>query len=443
MASRKVGPYRLKKHLGNGQSAVVYSARRRRWWGGKSRELVAIKLLHEYHGKKQERDKFEKEAAITRTLDHPGIIKIIEISYLKKTQPYIVMTYAPGDSLLKGHSSGVPLPLETIRSYTNQIADALAYAHERKVIHCDVKPDNIFVGKDGRLLLGDFGISRIRQATLDQTTGEMFGTPKYMAPEQFEGKYNEATDQYALAVMVYEWLCGAPPFAGENFHQLMNRHMLMPVPSLLEASKKHSGEEKISQDVEQVILKALAKEPHDRFSSVQEFAKALDQALLALRPSRQTVQPQTAPSTERLIDYPQPIPVHSGFARWMRYSFYTLLGLVYILAFPTVLGLWLSSWWAFGVCLIGFMAILAGAVKVAQLRMVGLWATAAFILSVIWGATGWVIGALLKVIEAGNASFSLLNVVVPVNSVTIVFAVVGYIFSLPINLIILSHIADS
>ncbi len=274
MAPKQIGQYKLIKILGHGKTAEVHCARNR-----KSKEIVAIKLLHEYMTDQQVKQKFMEEAKLVKMLDHPGIVHIISADFYQQNRPYIVMSYASGNSLRKRHPSGVPLPLETIFSYTKQLADALDYAHLHNIVHCDVKPENVLLGKDDCLLLSDFGIAQIRETTLSQTTRDAFGTPTYMAPEQFRGKYSPATDQYALATMVYEWLCGHPPFSGANQNQLMDRHMKMPVPSLREACKGLTSEKEISEDVEQVILKALAKEPHERFSSIQEFAQALKQAL--------------------------------------------------------------------------------------------------------------------------------------------------------------------
>ena len=128
------------------------------------------------------------------------------------------MPYASGGTLRqKLEAHGGLLPSETIRSYTRQLADALNYAHQHDIIHCDVKPENVLLDKDGHLLLGDFGIARIRAETLSgvsMTTQEPFGTLVYMAPEQFKGKPHRAIDQYALATMIYEWFCGHPPFDG-------------------------------------------------------------------------------------------------------------------------------------------------------------------------------------------------------------------------------------
>ena len=274
MVPRKIGRYRLTRLLGHGSTAEVHCAK-----DTKSNALVAIKILHEFMTDQQIKQKFMDEAMLVEALDHPGIIHIIDADFYRQTRPYIVMNYAPGGTLRKRHPPGSILPSETVISYTKQLANALAYAHRHKVVHCDVKPENVLLDKDDHLLLSDFGIARIRETTLSQTTGNAFGTATYMAPEQFRGKYSPATDQYALATVVYEWLCGYPPFSGTNQNQLMDRHMNMPVPSLREACQERGVSRNIPLAAEDVLSKALAKDPNARFPSIEEFAQALEQAL--------------------------------------------------------------------------------------------------------------------------------------------------------------------
>lgn len=274
MAPKRLGPYRLTKLLGSGRTAEVYCARHRI-----TKELVAIKLLHEYLTDRQMKQKFQAEAQIVQMLSHPGIVQILDTDFYQQTRPYIVMIYAPGNSLRQKHPHGSILSFQTILSYTQQIASALAYAHQKNIVHCDIKPENILIGRDGQLLLSDFGIARIRETTLSQTTRDAFGTATYMAPEQFRGKYSPATDQYALAAMVYEWFCGSPPFQGNNYNQLMDRHMTMPLPSLQEVCKEHDENRNIPLAVEHVLSKALKKDSEARFSNVEEFAQALAQAI--------------------------------------------------------------------------------------------------------------------------------------------------------------------
>ena len=207
-------------------------------------------------------------------LQHPSIIRIRDAGF-DKTRPYLVMDYAPQGSLRERYPEGTVLSLETINLYIQQIADALEYAHSEHIVHCDIKPDNILLAQDGRLLLSDFGIAQVVHTTLPNTTRGPAGTPEYMAPEQFLGKPKPASDQYALGIMVYEWLCGTPPFRGE-FLRLMDQHQRTFVPSL------RSRNTDISEEVEQIVLRTLMKDPHERYPSEKAFAQAFGQAIVPL-----------------------------------------------------------------------------------------------------------------------------------------------------------------
>jgi serine/threonine protein kinase len=265
---KTIGIYKTIGFLGSGASAEVHLAIHRQ-----TRELVAIKLLHAYVTLQdiKEREGFLREATVLKQLQYSGIIRVRDFGF-DRTRPYFVMDYASHGSLRKRHPAGSILPLETINLYVQQIADALDYAHA--IVHCDVKPDNILLAENDRLLLSDFGISKVIHTTLSQTTRGPAGTAEYMAPEQFLGKPEPASDQYALGIMVYEWICGTSPFKGE-FLRLMDHHQKDSIPSL--QSKKAD----VPAGVEQVIQKALEKDPQNRYPSAKAFAQAFEQALLA------------------------------------------------------------------------------------------------------------------------------------------------------------------
>lgn len=167
---------------------------------------------------------------------------------------------------------GSVVPLPTIVGYVRQIAQALQEAHNEKIIHRDIKPENLLLGHKEEIILSDFGIAAVAQSTASWYTQGIAGTPYYMAPEQFRGKPQPASDQYALAIVVYEWLCGKQPFIEGDFIQLGFQHTYISPPSL------HEAIQAIPPKVEEVVLKALAKNPDERFPSVTEFAKALEGA---------------------------------------------------------------------------------------------------------------------------------------------------------------------
>src|SRR5207249_6179375 len=138
-----------------------------------------------------------------------------------------------------------------------QVAEALHYAHERRLIHRDVKPENMLLGANNDVLLSDFGIALVAHSTRYQNTQEVIGTAYYMAPEQLQGKPRRASDQYALGIVVYEWLSGDRPFKG-SFMEIASQHMLVPPPSFREKQLN------IVPAIEAVVMRALAKDPEQR-----------------------------------------------------------------------------------------------------------------------------------------------------------------------------------
>src|SRR5439155_18668080 len=195
-------------------------------------------------------------------LAHPSIVRVLDFD-VQEGVPFLVIDYAPNGTLRHRYPRGSLVPLPVIGSVVMQVAEALQYAHEQKFIHRDVKPENMLVGKRQEVLLSDLGIATIAHNTdsLSASGQGTKGTLAYMAPEQIEGHPRAASDQYALGVVVYEWLCGECPFEG-SMTEVMVQHLSIPPQSLRERLPT------ISAEVEQVVLKALAKDPKQRFASV-------------------------------------------------------------------------------------------------------------------------------------------------------------------------------
>jgi len=177
----------------------------------------------------------------------------------------------PKDSLRTRFPSG-PSDLSDFLPYVEQVAQALDYAHQQRVIHRDIKPDNILLNEQNQALLSDFGISVVMSHTISLSTRDIIGTPAYMSPEQFRGRPQPASDQYSLGVVVYQLLSGQRPFQGD-FAALGYQHTHEQPPLL------HTIVQGISPQVERVVLKALAKDPGERYDSVTAFAQALRQSL--------------------------------------------------------------------------------------------------------------------------------------------------------------------
>jgi predicted ATPase/DNA-binding CsgD family transcriptional regulator len=263
-----LGNYRLVALLGQGSYAQVYLGQHVRL-----PLQVAIKVLHT-HLTGREAEHFQQEAETIARLMRPSIVRILDYD-VQAGVPFLVMDYAPHGSLRRRYPKGTVVPLPQLVSYVKQIADALQYAHEQKFIHRDVKPENMLLGRHQELLLSDFGLAALAHSSASLSTQEAMGTLPYMAPEQIEGHPRAASDQYALGVVVYEWLCGSRPFEG-SFSEVMVQHLSLPPPPLRERLPTIPGE------VEQVALKTLAKDPRQRFACVQDFALALEVASTAV-----------------------------------------------------------------------------------------------------------------------------------------------------------------
>jgi len=262
---QQLGNYQLIHLLGQGGFADVYLGEHIYL-----KTQAAIKILQMRLGK-EELEGFLNEARTVARLVHPHIVRVLEFGVEGNT-PFLVMDYAPHGSLRQRHAKGAPLPLDTIIHYIRQVASALQYAHDNRLIHRDVKPENMLLGANYEVLLSDFGLALIAQSSRYQNVQEAAGTLAYMSPEQLQGKPRAATDQYALGIVVYEWLCGDRPFHG-SFTEVASQHMFIPPAPLRERMPD------IAPAVEQVVMTALAKDPHQRFPSVQMFATALEQAV--------------------------------------------------------------------------------------------------------------------------------------------------------------------
>jgi predicted ATPase/serine/threonine protein kinase/DNA-binding CsgD family transcriptional regulator len=281
---QQLGNYRLLHLIGQGSFAEVYL--------GEHLHLntqAAIKVLHTQFTS-EEKEQFYTEARTLARLIHPHIIRIHDFA-VEDGIPFLVMDYAPNGSLRQSHPRGTRVPLATIVSYVKQVAEALDYIHEQKLIHRDVKPENMLLGRNNEVLLTEFDIAIIAQSSRSQQTQEAAGAVAYMAPEQLRGRPRTASDQYSLAVVVYEWLSGAPPFSG-SFREIVSQHLSASPPPL------YTKAPTISPAIEHVVFKALAKDPKERFASVQAFARALEEAFNPESPGRTLFTPSFGDLTQ-------------------------------------------------------------------------------------------------------------------------------------------------
>src|SRR5258708_10795330 len=267
-AGQQFGNYHVLRLIGQGGFADVYIGEH-----VYLKTLVAIKVLQlRLLGSTLEG--FLNEARTITHLEHPHIVSVLDFG-IQDEAPYLVMSYTPNGTLRQRHPRGTQLPISTVIAYVKQLASALQYAHNQKLVHRDIKPENMLLGRNNEVLLSDFGIATVAQSSQVQDPQSIAGTATYMAPEQVQGKARPASDQYALGVVVYEWLTGGPPFQG-SFAEIATQHISTSPPPL------HWKIPTVSREIEQVVLTSLQKDPDNRFANIQAFSNALD---LSSRPS--------------------------------------------------------------------------------------------------------------------------------------------------------------
>ena len=264
LARTLAGRYEVTRLLGRGGMALVFLAK-----DLVLERQVAIKVLPPdmSHDTKLI-PRFQQEAKTAAKLDHPNIIPIYRVES-EAGLDYFVMKYVTGNSLEQMLEQG-PLPIDLARRVLREAALALGHAHKRGIVHRDVKPANIMLETDGRVVLTDFGISKALEGGSGFTgTGAIIGTPHYMAPEQAKGlEVDGRADQYALAVVGHQILTGKQPFEGSS-HSILYKHVFEPPPRVFDTRPDAPS------DMVAALDRALSKEPEKRFGTMEEFATAV------------------------------------------------------------------------------------------------------------------------------------------------------------------------
>ena len=304
---QQLGNYQLLRRLGIGGFAEVYLGEHIYL-----KTLAAIKVLHTQL-EQADMERFLTEARTIASFVHPHIVRVLDFGVEEGT-PFLVMDYAPHGSLHQRYASRVPQPPQLILPYVQQVADALKYAHSANRIHRDIKPENLLLGRNEEVWVSDFGMAVAARVSSQQHTDGFVGTPAYVAPEQLQGRPVFASDQYALAVVVYEWLTGDVPFDGAPL-EVIAQHVMTPPQPLRERVGA------ISPALEAVVLKALAKDPSARFASVAEFAAAFTDACQSTsyiiagweppppvpeQSDQESTLPGSATTVDALLFYPGP-----------------------------------------------------------------------------------------------------------------------------------------
>ena len=257
--------YRLERKLGGGGMADV--------WLAEDQELgrkVAIKILHErYANDTQFVERFRREATHAAGLSHPNVVSIFDRGEAEGTY-FIVMEYVEGRTLKELIVTRGPCPVPVAVSYVRQVLAALRYAHRNGIVHRDIKPHNVLVDHEGRVKVADFGIARAGSSQMTEA-GSIIGTAQYLSPEQARGApVDESSDLYSTGIVLYELLTGEVPFTGETPVEIAMKHLrhVPPAPSSIRPEIPH--------DLDLIVLRALAKEPADRYRTAKELDRDLE-----------------------------------------------------------------------------------------------------------------------------------------------------------------------
>ena len=277
------GRYLIIRKLGSGGMANVYLAA--------DQELgrrVAIKILDDRHARDEQFvERFRREAQNAAGLSHPSIVSIYDRGDSEGTY-YIAMEYVEGRTLKELLVARGPSPLGIAIDYTRQILSALRFAHRNGIVHRDIKPHNVIVDGEGRVKVMDFGIARAGAASQMTEAGSIIGTAQYLSPEQARGApVDQTSDLYSTGIVLYELLTGSVPFTGETPVEIAMKHLSQaPV-----APSAHRPE--IPRDLDYVVLRALAKDPADRYHSAEEMDSDLERIARGIGVSAETAEAAT------------------------------------------------------------------------------------------------------------------------------------------------------
>src|ERR671936_3071228 len=282
------GRYKILRKLGAGGMANVYLAEDQTLG-----RRVAIKILNERHANDDQFvERFRREAQNAAALAHPNIVSIYDRGEAEGTY-YIAMEYLEGRSLKELILSRGPAPVSVAIDYARQILSALRFAHRNGIVHRDIKPHNVLVDGEGRLKVTDFGIARAGASQMTEE-GSIIGTAQYLSPEQAkDAPVDQTSDIYSLGIVLYELLTGEVPFKGDTPVEIAMKHLsTVPEPP----SAKRSD---IPHDLDLVVMRALAKDPGDRYTSAEEMDADLERVARGL-----AVSPVTADAATQIMRAP-------------------------------------------------------------------------------------------------------------------------------------------
>lgn len=299
-----LGPYRIISQVGKGGMATVYKA-----YQASVDRYVAVKVLPSQLAESKEfAARFQQEARIIANLEHPHILPIFDYGESDGVA-YFVMRYLDAGTLKERMVAGRPLPLNEIDRIFTQLTEALGYAHGHGIVHRDLKPSNALIDSQGNIFLTDFGIAKLLESASPRLTqtDAILGTPAYISPEQAQSKsVDQRSDIYSLGIILYEMATGSVPFTADTPLAVLFKHIIDPLP--LPSSLKPD----LHPAIEKVILKALAKDPQDRFATAAEFLAAWKRALEEMETVRVAPEMKATPAPYAIPSaqiQPKPAPV--------------------------------------------------------------------------------------------------------------------------------------
>lgn len=267
------GRYKIKELIGGGGMSNVYLARDMIL----DRDIAIKMLRYDFSNEEELRRRFQREALSTTSLAHPNIVNIFDVGE-EGAIPYLVMEYVPGKTLKEYIIEQSPIAPERAVKIMKQLASALAHAHHNQIVHRDIKPQNILMDEEGNVKISDFGIAMALSATSYTQTNSVLGTVHYLSPEQARGgNATKKSDIYSLGIVMYELLTGRLPFSGESAVSIALKHLQTETPSLREIVPS------IPQSLENIVLKATAKNAQHRYQSADEMDEELSTVLLPER----------------------------------------------------------------------------------------------------------------------------------------------------------------
>ena len=283
LTGKQLGPYQIVSAIGEGGMAAVYKA-----YQPAMERYVALKILPRHFADDPRFvSRFQREAKILAKLQHPHILPVFDFGAFDG-YTYLVMPFVESGTLA-AWLTGRPLPLPQIGGVISQVGDALDYAHTRGLVHRDVKPSNVLMDERGNCLLTDFGLAKIAEGAVKLTaSGTIIGTPAYMSPEQGMGQaLDHRSDIYSLGVVMYEISVGRVPYNAETPIAVVFKHINDPLPL------PRAVNPELPDALECIILKALAKQPEDRYATAGDMVRALQTALAGPLPKAGVVRPPT------------------------------------------------------------------------------------------------------------------------------------------------------